>query len=166
MPGVTEQRVSSPSTRNGKEGGVGWGSRGLQWFKAPCIFSIWRTLLVTESPVHWAMKEPICSPPRDRLWIQLATTLQEKKSISTSRLIWYRLYLSSEKIPPVWGDADFSSRFTLNTTDHSTRPFKDFHLIKVHPTNMFNYKQTNCPNMEPSTAAAWGIVLTTCVRWI
>ena len=41
--------------------------RGLQWFKAPCIFSIWRTLLVTESMVHWAMKEPICSPPRDRL---------------------------------------------------------------------------------------------------
>ncbi len=87
--------VSSLSTRNGKEGGVEvWGCWGLQWFKAPCIFSIWRTLLVTESMVHWAMKEAICSPPKDRFWIQLASTLQRKKSISTSRLIWDCLNLS------------------------------------------------------------------------
>lgn len=65
--------------------------------KPPCIFSIWRTLLVTESMVHWAMKAPICSPSRDSLWIQLATTLQEnKKIISTSRLIW-NIYIVQEE---------------------------------------------------------------------
>lgn len=62
-----------------KEGGGTTESRGRRWFKAPCIFSIWRTLLVTESMVHWAMKEPICSPPEDGLWNQLATTLQRRE---------------------------------------------------------------------------------------
>lgn len=128
--------VSSPSTRNGKEGREeGKESRGLQWFKAPCIFSIWRTLLVTESMVHWAMKEPICSPPGDGLWNQLATTLQKKKSILTSRLIWYHLYLSLKKSTNVW-KCRFLQQISFEHKRSLHNAIKPFYLIKANSTHM------------------------------
>lgn len=53
------------------------------------------------------------------------------------------------------GNADFLSRFSLNTTDHSTSPFRPFHLIKVHSRNMVSWiKNKLSNNMNHSTATA------------
>lgn len=99
MPPLSRSSGSRlPERGLGKEGGVGE-QRGLRRFGAPCIFSIWRTPLVTESMVHWAMKEPICSPPRDRPQDLASRRTAGKskegkqiKSISTSRFFF--LYVS------------------------------------------------------------------------
>lgn len=101
MPPLSRSSGSRlPERGLGKEGGAGE-QRGLRRFGAPCIFSIWRTPLVTESMVHWAMKEPICSPPRDRP-LDLASRRtagknkegKQIKSISTSR--FFSLFYSNK----------------------------------------------------------------------
>ena len=119
--------------------GKGGESAGLRWFKAPCIFSIWRTSLVTESMAHWGVKEAICSLPLDRLQNQLTSRRQENK-IHLNRsfnLVSFIFVLKKKK-----SQADFFSAIILtelitpqgvwNSTSESV--WIRFFQLNIHPS--------------------------------
>ena len=124
--------------------GKGGESAGLRWFKAPCIFSIWRTSLVTESMAHWGVKEAICSLPLDRLQNQLTSRRQENK-IHLNRsfnLVSFIFVLKKKK-----SQADFFSAIILtelitpqgvwNSTSESV--WIRFFQLNIHPSIHYLY---------------------------
>lgn len=83
---------------------------------------------------------------------------EKKKSISTSRLICYRLYLSwrkkkNEKISPMWGHADFSTCWIYFQQQQITpqRPFEQLStwLKYQKKRGELNYKHVNCQTTLP-----------------